>query len=240
MLGKHAVKTYVQPAWMPADEAQAVARSGQLPARRAGASTAVQLSEDTVTNEDAARLTRDNDELRAENARLKADNDEVRRRLTRLEGSNDAERANAKRSAPSDPTFLPPPAASSANGNGHVDDALYQAIKTRLLSDLPNEPALLRVLTERPALEVQRKRRTIEVDGDTLKGRLAGLIVEGFFDQPKKGYGAFVELQRLGAKVAKPGVYNMCDQLAKDGFLTKEGDGYRVVGGMKVNIVDVP
>jgi len=81
-------------------------------------------------------------------------------------------------------------------------------------------------------------RRTIEADGDSLRGQVAILISEKFFDDISTGNAAFNELKRRGKSVAKPSVYRECDKLAEMGFLTKEADGYRAVPGMKVNIIE--
>ena len=73
---------------------------------------------------------------------------------------------------------------------------------------------------------------------DTLTGRLAGLIAEGYFDDGATASSAHTELQRRGRGSAKPNVYRECDKLAAMGFLTKESNGYKSVEGMKVNMVE--
>lgn len=254
--GRHVVKTYVQPPWLADGFAQRVAL-GELRIDQARRQNVKEAR--TVTNDEAASLREDNERLRLENANLRRrvealerGADAISTRDREIDRAGDSGRgADARNRAGAAEAYAEPvdddgrgagagsTRAAQTEGNGQVvDEATYQAIKARLLTELPREPVFVRVLQDYPELEVKRTRRTIEVDGATLKGRLAGLIAEGFFDQPKKGYAAFMELQRLGAKVAKPGVYNMCDQFAKDGFLTKEGDGYQAVAGMKVNIVE--
>ena len=74
---------------------------------------------------------------------------------------------------------------------------------------------------------MQVQRRTIEATDQTLFGRLALLITEGFFDEPRNGNQAFVELKRRGKSTAKPNVYRELDRLAEQGFLTKQDGGIR-------------
>jgi hypothetical protein len=45
-------------------------------------------------------------------------------------------------------------------------------------------------------------------------------------------------LLRIGRRVAKPGVYKECDNLAELGFLTKEADGYQSVPEMNIRTVE--
>lgn len=113
------------------------------------------------------------------------------------------------------------------------EEALYQRFKARLVKEAP---VLLRVLSIAPEIEVSETRETIELDGKSLRGRMALLITRGFFDEPKVGNAAFNELKRLGVAVAKPNVYRECDKLAEMGFLTKEALGYQTVAGMKSRI----
>lgn len=115
------------------------------------------------------------------------------------------------------------------------EDALYARIRARLLKDAP---ALMKILAVKPEINVAVTRDVIEVDGKTLRGRLARLIADGFFDEARAGNAAFSELQRLGFSTAKPNVYRELDGLAALGFLTKEPTGgYQAVTDMKVNVV---
>lgn len=114
------------------------------------------------------------------------------------------------------------------------EEGMYQRFKARLQEEAP---ALLQVLVQRPEIEVKVERRTIEADGDGLQGKLALLIAGGFFDSGATGYAAWKELTRLGSNPAKVSVYTGLKDLAKLGFLTKEGEeGYRAVPDMKRNI----
>jgi hypothetical protein len=127
------------------------------------------------------------------------------------------------------------PAASAAASNGKPDlDAIYSYVLARAASQ--REPVLLNLLLERPELRVTRKLVEIQADAATLRGFLASLIAEKFFDAPKNGNQAFEEAKRRGRRTAKPNVYRDLDSLAELGFLTKEVSGYQAVPGMKVHI----
>lgn len=113
------------------------------------------------------------------------------------------------------------------------EEALYQRFKARLMKEAPK---LLKVLAIAPEIDVNETRETIEIDGKSLRGRLALLITKGYFDEPKVGNAAFNELKRIGHSTAKPNVYKECDKLTELGFLTKEDAGYQAVPGMKSRI----
>lgn len=126
------------------------------------------------------------------------------------------------------PTAVTEPAI--LNGD---EEATYQRFKTRLMKEAPK---LLRVLAIAPEIEVATERETIEVDGKSLRGRLALLILKGWFDEPHNASLAWTELKRTGKDPGKPNVYKECDRLVEVGFLTKESDGYQAVAGMKSSI----
>jgi hypothetical protein len=112
------------------------------------------------------------------------------------------------------------------------EEAMYRRFKARLIKEAPS---LIRVLNETVGIEVREVRETIQTDGKSLRGRLALLILKGFFDQPTSANAAYNEFKRVGFSIAKPSVYSECDKLTTMGFLTK-GDGYQAVACMKSSI----
>jgi hypothetical protein len=244
--GRHVLKVYVQPAWMADAKAQAIAR-GERPAAdvplapdRPASSTKglgrAELDDPVHRSAFRAALIHDQQEdtvTKSEALALQRENEELKRRLAALEH----------------PPVTPPAAAATPTGAAAreravtpaetvVNEALYQEFKRRLVSDAASDPVLLRVLAERPELRVEVERRTVEANGSILLGRLARLLADGFFDTPRTGSAAYSELRRLAFPCAKPNVYREADKLATFGFLTKEGDGYRAVPGMTVNIIE--
>lgn len=130
------------------------------------------------------------------------------------------------------PAVAAPPALSPATNE---EEALYQRFKARLIKESPH---ILRVLATQPELEVVVEKQVIQIDGASLRGRLARLLADGWFDEPKTGQATFNELERKGAAIAKPSVYKECDKLADMGFLTVEGKaGYLAVKEAKINIL---
>lgn len=122
------------------------------------------------------------------------------------------------------------PASVSPIGD---EDALYQRIKARLIKEAPS---LIRVLNQTHGIDVREHRETIEVDGKSLRGRLALLILKGFFDQLTSANSAYDEFKRVGFSIAKSSVYSECDKLTTMGFLIKETGGYQAVASMKSSI----
>ena len=115
------------------------------------------------------------------------------------------------------------------------EEALYHALKDRLAAEAP---AILKLLVTKPEIEIHVKRETLSMTTETLDGRIAVLIHSGFFDSPTGNKETLNELERRGWKSAAPRVSESFQRLMKLGFLYKEGEGYRVVAGMKVNIVE--
>jgi hypothetical protein len=113
-------------------------------------------------------------------------------------------------------------------------EEVYQWIKKRAMQD----PELLTVLVSKPELRVKVERPVLEVNGNSLRGALGLMITKGFFQKPVTASAAYSELLRIGRRVAKPGVYKECDNLAELGFLTKEADGYQSVAEMKIKTVE--
>ena len=163
--------------------------------------------------------------LRAENSELKRRNDTLERRIAKLESKTVVTGDSSRREVMIADVIEP--AANLAD------------IYRKIVDMAQKDPVVLRVLTQRPEIEVAVERKKIQMDGSTVPGRLAILISEGWFDENKTGNAAFDELKRRGASCAKPGVYAQCDKLAEMGFLFKElPAGYRANPAMKVNVVD--
>jgi|SRR6185437_5105816 len=125
--------------------------------------------------------------------------------------------------------------ASPERRTPHDGIARLQRILARLKKEAP---AILKVMVMKSAIEVAVDTYTIDVDGKTLKGRLAQMIAGGFFDNGATGQAAFDDLVRRGAGPSKPNVYKELDSLATLGFVTNEGKGvgYKAVPDMKINI----
>jgi hypothetical protein len=247
----HAVKTYVQPTWMPDDHAQAVARgdrSSQMSALKHAAArpTVIQRKEwdGMYVDDDTGRLHRfhgaeeetvnetEARRLRNENTTLVSENAELRRRLDALE-----RRAPQPAQPPAStaPGPAPSPARTFSLEESRDNDALYLAFKARLIEEVP---ALLKVIVTKPEIEMTVQRKTIQLDEYSLKGRIARLLREGFFREPRACNAVRTALKRTGPDANTANIGRVLDDFTRDGFVTDEGAGYLEVPGMKVNILE--
>lgn len=114
------------------------------------------------------------------------------------------------------------------------EEALYQKVVERLKREAPG---LLKVLVMKPELDVEIKLATISLDGSSLRGRIATLIADGFFDEPREAIAVLHELRRRGGGAGDKNNYQReLGWLSHSGFLTREPSGFQAVEGMKVNI----
>lgn len=115
------------------------------------------------------------------------------------------------------------------------EEALYQRIKARLMQEAP---ALVKLLAQRPEMEVEVERVTLEIKANTQKGRLASLIAGKFFDNPKKNADAKKEMVRTGGPVHDGRLSEDLSDFVRLGFLTREDGGFKSVPGMKARIIE--
>lgn len=105
------------------------------------------------------------------------------------------------------------------------------------------DPAVLQLLQACPELRIVRKVQTISMDTSNLRGSLALLISEKFFDKEIEFAAVRVELIRrgfLGSKAPNLQISQALQGLVELGFLTKEGDGrYQAVPKMKIHIQEM-
>jgi hypothetical protein len=226
--GRHAVKTYAQPTWVTDDLARRVAQ-GELAvdaAARAARIDQAWKEAATVTDEQAKRLIE-------ENALRRSENTDLRRRLERLETLPSAEEVRGILKQPdapgTDAGFMSLP---HLNGDA---EAVYQAIKARLLTDAKYDPVLLNVLAKRSDIVVEIEPVTVTVDGSTVKGRVARLIAQGWFRENVRAVGDVrKELARTGSDPGGGGALGiLLGNLVKDGLLTREGNGFLIAPGVK-------
>lgn len=123
------------------------------------------------------------------------------------------------------------------NGASSLDD-IYLYIKERAAQD----PGILQLLRQVPELQVTVERKMIEMSSSNLRGALAILISEKFFDLAVEFAAVRKELIRRGfiaGKTPNLQISQALQALTEFGFLTKEEDNsFQAVPGMKVNIVE--
>ena len=114
-------------------------------------------------------------------------------------------------------------------------ERLYQKLKARLIDECRADPVLLQLLTQQNELLVEFEPRVVQVDGNTVRGRVARQIAQGWFNEPKTTGGTRKELARTGADPGGGGT--LSDVLAsyvRDGFLERADDGYQRAPSIKV------
>lgn len=212
------VKVYVQPTWLSAEEAVACALGKKLPEPP----TKVVTQHTPPTEPVAEAVVADTQDWSLLHAKLDQMRDLIQRRPPLGATSDATTHASPSAVAPFDV------------------DVLYAEIKRRLVEE---EPALLKVLLTKPAIEVTIRRQTIEADGESVRGRLALLISEGFFDGGVTGTTVNNELGRRGKRASVGGLYTELDNLARMGFLTiepgahkKDGKKYKAMAGAQDRI----
>lgn len=216
--GKVVVKVYVQPSWVDEEYAIKVA-TGHIDSSFV----------------DKVKPKREDDDMDEDERRLRQGLVEENRRLTARVKELEASIAEFTRVPPRDVFEKPAKELAAAVGTPPTTDydGAYAEFRKRIL----NDTAVLSLLREKKELVVHAERKVIEANDSTLFGRLACLIVDGFFEEIKAGNAAHIELQRRGWGSAKPNVYRECDKLTTHGFLTKEDGGYRAAPDANVRIV---
>jgi hypothetical protein len=115
-------------------------------------------------------------------------------------------------------------------------EATYQYIRNRLREEDPQD---LVALCERPELRIQIERPVVTADTKTLFGRMAQLVSEGFFKDVQGSRIATAEAVRRGwchPKTPFMRVQDPLDKLTAMGFLTRETEGYKAVAGVKIKV----
>lgn len=262
--GTHAIKVYVQPAWLASSTAQEIA-TGKTRVSSLGLAEPVlktmkgafdvmhsvinTLEEESVNVAEANALKEENQQLRAENA-------DLRRRLEALEGRAgvraerpDPARQHHPQSRARGADATPGTVADQGQPAGRDtrvftaeesldNEALYQAIKARLIEELPGDARVMHIITSKPELRVEVRRRYIEADGDSLRGRIARLIAGDFWSKARTSAEVLAELQKSGISPSNIELGNELKALMQMGFLSRDNKWYAVVDGMKVNIIE--
>ena len=223
--GEHVTHTYAQPAWMGQADAQLIAQGraavGDVRATYEALATVgrtpLQAPRGPV-EEDQVNAT-EAQELRDRNEQLREENDHFRERIAALEQQVGELLGRNGKPAPAPPSTVTrvelPPGFRFPSSEGDADfEPFYQALKRRLSADAPQ---LLKVLVTRPELDVSVQRTTVAIDGATPKGRIARLLADGFFAEPRAPGQVQAELARRG-KDPGPRIVDALRELAEAAF----------------------
>ena len=229
----HTIKTYVQPAWMSEQQAQAIATGKARASDFAGLRRASTIAKPNETKPTARRPekppTKENDEVTEQD-------------IARLEKCIETAVASAigrDTQAKVNVTDRPAPKGPRTTDESHTLsedqwEAIYQRFKDRLVKEAP---ALVRVLATQTELEIKTERRTVEADQGTWLGAVATLIHDGFLDKPTKTNDVWREVQRrygMGGISARAS--EALDKLHGMQLLTKEAEGFQAAPGAKKRV----
>lgn len=127
------------------------------------------------------------------------------------------------------------PAPEPANGKALDFDALYVRIKHRLLEEARVDPILLELIMQRPEIVIDVEPRVVQLEGSSLRGRVARLMAAGWFKDARATSACRRELARTGADPGGGGsLSDVLGGYVRDGFLVREGDGYALAPGVKI------
>lgn len=230
---KTVVKVYVQPAWSAPMVARGIAMGAapidDEPPPRAAKPQAPK--EAKVTPQEAQRLREENETLGKMNTTLSG-------KIANLEGTigelrDLIDRRDAGGQSPILREQLADEPARAAAPAAALDmDAIYAEVKRRAATD----PSLIKVLASKPEIEVTIERKIVQLDGVSLKGRVARLIAQGFMREGVTQGGTRNELKRTGGDVNTGSLSKVFGEFVRDGFLTLEsGDRYKPAPGIKTS-----
>lgn len=228
--GDRVVQVYVQPDWMPDQQARDIAL-GKMGVHQALAywhRHRPERPKPKSLEEDMSRIA----ELEEALESLKKENENLRAQVA---AANDAPGKDVAPIRAHDHERRRPSAGRSELDGASVSPLAgdVDAIVAEVLRRVRSDPQALSVIVCDPQIRIHHQPVELRIDGDSLRGRLARLIQEGWFDEARNGNAAFNELKRRGARIAKPNVYRELDKLSEWGFVTREPAGYQAVASAK-------
>ena len=261
--GEGTRQVYVQPSWMAPMEAQIVAITGTTPRpapkalrdsedemwREQAEKAEADLKElkqqfEAFKTDHAAAIDRLEGQLHIKSETIK----DLQTMLDRRPqgGNGTAEMARTMEALPAGSSAatmghgIPLFPVSDRNETAIAEEAeffvndIWPRVRMRITEQAIKDPIILNLLLRRPEINLSIATQEISLTSETLRGKLAGLVAEDYFNKPVNGNTAYNELKRRGASVAKPNVYKELDNLAAMGIVTKEDTGYQRVPGIKI------
>jgi len=235
--GTAATRVYVQPIWCEASAARAYSLKGvEMP------SPPERTEEDDMGLHD--ELQRARDDSARKDKQIEALKRDIANLEDRLSVALSAPRPKAESMGERHPTAMEIGEGPNrkrvefGNGNFPLDGVGFNDLYDALVSRLRDDTAILKLALTKPELQVSVTVKTIEVDGETIDGKVAKLMSEGFFNEPKSANAAMVELRKRGHSHDPRSMLRTCDKMASLGFLRKESLGFLMVPEMSVNIVE--
>ncbi len=266
--GKHVVKTYAQPAWMSESSARQVADGSlsvdvasrlslpqviTLPPPPDGlkfAITDVHGKTHHVTGNhqpgDYKTFAKDGDDdmTPAQEKKLDTLIDLLTKAVPRESTSfgphpppdNNFHTSSGLEARDAEPFRETIPVGVGVDNRWASNDALYEIFKARLIDEAPQ--IIMKLAQTRPELKVVIERETIEVNGKSLRGRIARLIANGFFSEAQTSATIGEEIaKQIGDRPSNIELGNELKALTEMGFFRRDNKWIRVVPEMVVNVV---
>jgi len=238
-------KVYVQPAWMSAAHAEAIAR-GEEKVETARDILREFDGDQTAIAGEEVKVERDLIELESEDPmweeRFKALEEKYNALLAEFNELKAAHDALAEEKAAIRKVARPTRAAGGDVQQGDPVypvvaplDQLFQYVRKKARED----PELLAMLAKPPEIQVTIVREKWQLDMSTILGKVASLVAEGFFAKPQATAAVAKECVRRGFCAPKTPYSRITiplEELAARGFLTRETEGYQAVSKMKVTM----
>lgn len=234
--GSHAIKTYVQPAWMNEAAAREIAMGlaevvtyqgarALMPSLKSFKKAGLTVTTQRHVSADESQDSTD------EEGMAKEDIEAIKNSLATLTNmlgktinlavpnEGVTERARA--------------APVHEEANGQLSESLWAQIKARLVEEAP---ALVKLAVEQPEIQIKIERPVVDMDGKTPQGRVAQLIKANFFDEAIKPGAVINKFKQTGAEIHPARLSTILGEYVAWGFLTREGPMYKSVAAMKSNI----
>lgn len=139
------------------------------------------------------------------------------------------------------PPSVPSPQGTGAqvgNLTGDQFELLYRQVKSRLIDECRLDPTLVQLLTTAPPeIIVNIEPRRLEIDGTSLKGRIARLLSKDFFGAGKRHGEVRKVLDNTGAQVNGGNLSTALKDFVRDGLLVTEGEVYFAAPGLGSGLV---
>lgn len=127
------------------------------------------------------------------------------------------------------------PAAPEEPSAASDEERQFERFKAWLLRDLEVDPVFVRLLANAPELEVQFTPKTVTLTDDTLRGRVARLMAQGWFDSARSVGGCRAELKRTGSDPGGGGTLGqILNQFVVERFMVRVNDGFALASGVKI------
>jgi len=208
--------TYVQPTWASDEDARDVALGEQRP-------------EDIDTDrpeQEVQNMEKEIQERDKTNRELREELDEARQRIDELKEQNEELGRLLEKARQNSDESGSGATIDEERLNDLVDERVEQAVE-----DILNEvevPESVRVREDVPALEVVHEVETLELDTDSLKGKVAYLYAEGELPDGWFSTGEVYDAMKKRGWSQDPRTSEVLDEFCNWGFLRKSGGKYKI------------